>query len=133
MLRKQKAPKAKEGVASPRVTQISKCYGAARFLGTRKRRCVLLAGVFLLTGHTLVFACGPGTVALIEGVAAMPEPPLYKCGREFNDMLARVHKKNWKGALAAYEAHLMHLGKWEAGSTNAAETLVFLRKKAEGK
>ena len=105
-------------------------------LGKRKeprRNRVLLAGFFLLIGHTLAFACGPGTVALIERVGAMPEPPLYKCGREFNDMLARVHKKDWKGALAAYETHLMHLGKWEAGSENVAETLAFLRKKAEGK
>lgn len=131
MLRKRKEPKAKEkaSVASP----LDECHRAARTLGRGKRTRILLAGIFLLTGQTLVLACGPGTVALIERVAAMPEPPQYKCGREFNDMLARVHKKDWKGALAAYEAHLMHLGKWEADSANAAETLAFLRTKAEGR
>jgi hypothetical protein len=78
-------------------------------------------------------ACGPGTVALIERVTAMDEPPMYKCGREFNEMLTRAHKKDWKGALAAYEAHLANLGKWEAGSANAAETLAFLRRKADAR
>jgi hypothetical protein len=132
VLGKRKEPKRKS-TASVRVTQTCECHRAASFLGRRKHSRILLAGIFLLTGHTLVFACGPGTVALIERTAAMPEPPQYNCGREFNDMLARVHKKDWKGALAAYEAHLMHLGKWEAGSANAVETLGFLRKKAEGK
>jgi hypothetical protein len=77
------------------------------------------------------FACGSRTVALIESAIAMEQPPLFRCGSEFNEMLIRAHKKDWKGALAAYEAHLAHLGKWEAGSENAKETLAYLRRKAE--
>jgi hypothetical protein len=48
-------------------------------------------------------------------------------------MLARAHKKDWKAALAAYEAHLANIGKWEAGSANALETLTFLREKANAR
>jgi hypothetical protein len=81
-------------------------------------------------GTATALACGPGTVALIERVITTDEPPRYKCGAEFNDMLARAQKKDWKGALAAYEKHLANLGKWEASSANAAETLAYLRKKS---
>jgi hypothetical protein len=90
-----------------------------------------LALVFVLTGAAAVLACGPRTVALIEAVAEMERPPMFRCGSEFNEMLARAQKKDWKGALAAYEAHLANLGKWEAGFPNAAETLAFLRRKAD--
>jgi hypothetical protein len=64
---------------------------------------------------------------------AMKEPPQFRCGKEFNDMLAYAHKQDWKGALVAYEAHLANLGKWEAGSANATETLAFLRRKADAR
>jgi hypothetical protein len=90
-----------------------------------------LALVFVLTGTAAVLACGPRTVALIEAVAEMERPPMFRCGSEFNEMLARAQKKDWKGALAAYEAHLSGMGKWEADSANARATLDFLRKKAE--
>jgi hypothetical protein len=84
-------------------------------------------------GTTTAPACGPGTVALIERVVTMDEPPRYKCGAEFNDMLARAQKKDWKGALAAYEKHLANLGRWEVDSANASETLAYLRKKSAGR
>jgi hypothetical protein len=90
-----------------------------------------LALVLVLSGAVAALACGPGTVALIESVAAMERPPMFKCGPDFNEMLARAQNKDWKGALAAYEAHLSGIGKWEAGSANARETLDFLRKKAK--
>ena len=87
----------------------------------------------LLGSASTALACGPGTVALIESVTAMHEPPMYKCGREFNEMLARAHKKDWQGALSAYEAHLANLGKWEADSANASQTRAFLRRKADAR
>lgn len=90
-----------------------------------------LALVFVLFGAAAALACGPRTVALIESVAAMEVPPLFKCGPKFNEMLARAQEKDWKGALAAYEAHLSGIGKWEAGSANARDTLDYLRRKAE--
>src|SRR5262245_17856940 len=90
-----------------------------------------LALLFVLSGAAAALACGPRTVALIEAVAAMERPPMFRCGPEFNEMLARAKKKDWKGALAAYEAHLTGIGKWETGSANTRETLDYLRKKAE--
>ena len=85
------------------------------------RWSVTVAIAFALCGaSTPVLACGPGTVALIERMVTTQEPPRYRCGSEFNEMLARAQKKDWRGALAAYQAHLAHLGKWEAGSANAA-------------
>jgi hypothetical protein len=97
-----------------------------------KRFAIALAFA-VFGGAPTALCCGPGTVTLINRVTAMAEPPAYKCGREFNEMLARAHKKDWKGALAAYEAHLANLGKWEAGSANAMETLTFLREKADAR
>jgi hypothetical protein len=90
-----------------------------------------LALALVLSGAaSATLACGPGTVALIELVAAMTKPPMFRCGPKFNEMLAHAHKNDWKSALAAYEAHLAGLGKWEANSANASETLAFLRRKA---
>jgi hypothetical protein len=48
-------------------------------------------------------------------------------------MLARAQKKDWKGALAAYEAHLAGLGKWEAGSANASETRAYLQRMSQAR
>ena len=73
-------------------------------------------------------ACGPDTVALLRNVQKMEKPPLFRCGTDFNDVMARVHVKDWKSALAAYESHLTHLGKWEAGSEDAKATLEYLRR-----
>jgi hypothetical protein len=92
---------------------------------------IALVLVFVLSGVAAALACGPRTVALIESVMAMERPPMFRCGSEFNEMLARAQKQDWKGAFAAYEAHLRGIGKWEADSANARETLDFLRKKAE--
>ena len=85
--------------------------------------------VFAFGMITAANACGPGTVELVQRVAKMEKAPLYKCGPEFNDMLVFVQKHEWKAALAAYEAHLGGLGKWEAGSDSANETIAFLRQK----
>jgi hypothetical protein len=93
----------------------------------RMLRRSALALLFAFFGAESALSCGPGTVALIERVIAMQEPPKYRCGAEFNEMLARAHKKDWKGALAAYETHLTNLGKSEVGSANALETLAYLR------
>jgi hypothetical protein len=92
---------------------------------------LLSHSVFILLSAAVALACGPRTVALIERVVAMERPPMFRCGPEFNEMLARAQKQDWKGALAAYEAHLRGIGKWEADSANVRETLDFLRRKAE--
>jgi hypothetical protein len=94
------------------------------------RSFALALSLVLLGAASAAHACGPGTVTLVESVTAMTKPPMFRCGSHFNEMLARAHKSDWKGALAAYEAHLAGLGKWEAGSANASETLAFLRRKA---
>jgi hypothetical protein len=99
----------------------------------RKWSVTIAISFALLGAATACLACGPGTVALVQRVMKMEKPPLYRCGSEFNEMLARAQKKNWKGALAAYEAHLAGLGKWEAGSANATETLAFLRQMSQGR
>ena len=75
-------------------------------------------------------ACAPDTVALLETVPAMKQPPAYRCGSDFNTVLTLVHKRDWKGALAAYEQHLSGFGKWQAGSADAKATLAYLREKA---
>ena len=73
-----------------------------------------LALALVLSGAvSAALACAPGTVALIEQVAAMTKPPMFRCGPKFNEMLANAHKNDWKGALAAYEAHLA--GLWQMG------------------
>ena len=97
------------------------------------KRSAIAFALAVFGGAPAALCCGAGTVALIERVRAMAEPLAYKCGREFNEMLARVHKGDWKGALAAYEAHLANLGKREAGSENALATLTFLREKADAR
>ncbi len=97
-----------------------------------QQRFLAIALSFALCGaSTTGLACGPGTVALIQRMVTTQEPPRYRCGSEFNEMLARAQKKDWKGALAAYEAHLAGLGKWEAGSANASETLAYLRRMSQ--
>jgi hypothetical protein len=95
-----------------------------------RKLCAAIVVSFAFGATTGTLACGPGTVKLIEYMVTTNEPPRYRCGSEFNEMLARAQKKDWKGALAAYEKHLVNLGKWEAGSANAAETLAYLRKKS---
>jgi hypothetical protein len=95
------------------------------------KRLALIVVLVLFGAASTALACGPRTVALIENVTAMDAPPMFKCGGQFNEMLARAHKRDWKGALAAYEAHLATHGKWEAASANALETLAYLRRKAE--
>lgn len=77
-------------------------------------------------------ACG-ATVALLESVSNGGEVPLFRCGREFNEMLAAAGKKNWKQALASYKAHLGNMGKWQAKSAEANEALAYLEKKAAGR
>jgi hypothetical protein len=42
----------------------------------------------------------------------------------------RAQKKDWKRALAAYEAHMAGLGRSQAGTPNATETLAYLRRKS---
>jgi hypothetical protein len=78
-------------------------------------------------------ACGKNTVAWIEHVMVSDTRPLFLCGSEFNEMLARVQKKDWKGALAAYKAHLANVGRWEAGSADAIEALAYLERKAQAR
>jgi hypothetical protein len=95
-----------------------------------KRFGLALQLVFFTTTAP-AFACGAGTVALIESVMAMDKPPVSRCGSEFNEMLASAHKKDWKRALAAYEAHLAKVGKRRGVSANESETLDFLRRKAD--
>jgi len=99
----------------------------------RTRVLTVSASIVLIGAATTALACGPGTVALIERMVSTQEPPRYRCGSEFNEMLARAQKKDWKGALAAYEAHLAQMGKWEAGSANASQTLAYLRRMAQAK
>ena len=97
-------------------------------------RLVIVAMVFVLCGAaTPALACGPETVAVIEAYTKSGDTPRFRCGAEFNEMLARAQKKDWKGALAAYQAHLAGLGKWEAGSANASETLAYLRRMSQAR
>jgi hypothetical protein len=94
-------------------------------------RHALVLALAVFGSASTALACGPSTVALIESLTIRDRPPLFRCGSQFNKMLADAHKKDWRGALAAYEAHLANLGRWEAGSSNALETLAYLRRKAE--
>ena len=92
----------------------------------------VLALPFVLFGATSTgLGCGRDTVALIEWMMAMDEPLLFRCGSDFNEMLVRAHNKDWKGAVAAYEAHLALVGKQQAGSADASRTLAYLRQKAD--
>jgi hypothetical protein len=92
----------------------------------------LLAALVATTAFSVTeaSACGPDTAALMRRVPDMAAAPAFRCGTHFNDALARAQKKDWKGALAAYEAHLATLGKWQAGSADADATLTFLRRMA---
>jgi hypothetical protein len=96
-----------------------------------RTRFVFALPLVLFGATSTALACGRDTVALIEGVTAMDKPLLFKCGTEFNQMLVRAHRKDWKGALAAYEAHLALVGKPQAGSADASRTLAYLRQKAD--
>ena len=98
------------------------------------RKLISLVSVTLLalTWAAPASACGT-TVAMIDAVANGAEPPLLRCGREFNEMLAAAGKKNWKQALTSYKAHLGNMGKWQANSAEAKEALAYLEKKAAGK
>ena len=92
-------------------------------------RRFVLALAFVASCAATALACGPRTVALIEAAAAAEamKPPLFRCGPMFNEMLVRAHKKDWKGALEAYEAHL----RGRASTADEREALDFLQRKAE--
>lgn len=87
---------------------------------------VTTALLTVLTGQC-ASACGDDTVALIKSIEAGGEAPLFRCGSEFNDMLAAVSRKDWAAALQAYEKHLAGLGKYLRGKPDTEETLAYLR------
>src|SRR4029079_10789678 len=64
----------------------------------RTRVLTVSASIVLIGAATTALACGPGTVALIERMVSTQEPPRYRSGSQFNEMLARAQKKDWKGA-----------------------------------
>ncbi|HRD77190.1 MAG TPA: hypothetical protein PK264_14875 [Hyphomicrobiaceae bacterium] len=88
----------------------------------------------LMASSQSALACTPPTVALIESLASLPEPPIpTKCGSDRNEFMRLAHLKDWKGALAAYERHLTSwFGRQEAGTADARATLDYLRRKAAG-
>ena len=94
----------------------------------RKSLVAAMISLAVIAGATSAQACGPNTLALLKSIEHMKEPPMFRCGTDFNNVLARFHKKDWKGALTAYEAHLANLGKWQAGSKDAVAVLAYLRK-----
>lgn len=98
----------------------------------RKLMSLAAATLLALSCAGPAAACG-ATIALLESVSNGGEVPLFRCGREFNEMLDAAGKKNWKRALASYKAHLGNLGKWQADSAESREALAYLEKKAAGK
>jgi hypothetical protein len=93
-----------------------------RLFGPVAMLCILFAGA------TTALDCGSQTVALIQNVEKDKEPPLLRSGSDFNNMLDRVGKKDWKGALVAHEAHLKGLGKWQAGSECIGDACILATK-----
>ncbi len=98
----------------------------------RKLIPLTAAAALALLSAASASACG-ATAAMIDAVANGAEPPLLRCGREFNEMLAAAAKKDWAQALASYNAHLGSMGKSQSGSAEAKEALAYLEKKAAGK
>ena len=78
-------------------------------------------------------ACGPRTLELVKMLETAAEPPVFACGSDFNELLKQAHQKNWSAALAAYEAHLSGIGKSEANTKQADETLAYLKAMAAAK
>ncbi len=98
----------------------------------RKLIPLTAAAALALLSAASASACG-ATAAMIDAVANGAEPPLLRCGREFNEMLAAVSEKNWAQALTSYKSHLANMGKRQADSAEAKEALAYLEKKAAGK
>jgi hypothetical protein len=69
-------------------------------------------------------------VDLLQKLSTMKAAPEMRCGSEFNQMLALAYKKDWAGALNAYKAHLAGMGRPQAGTPDAQETLAYLAKMA---
>lgn len=89
----------------------------------------LLLATIVATAGT-AHACGGDTAAMFEAAPTMTEMPMFRCGADFNKALSLAHAKDWKGALAAYEAHLAGIGKWQADSADARAALAYLRRMA---
>ena len=92
---------------------------------------IVIVGVWAWTLPAV--ACGPNTAALVKSVEAMDKPPLFRCGSHFNDMLAHAHRKQWPGALKAYQAHLKWIGKSGAETADEKATLQYLQQRARTK
>ncbi len=91
-----------------------------------------LVACLLAASSNAALACG-ADVKLMQMVSEGGEPPLLRCGREFNEMLAHVSKHEWQAALASYRAHLGSAGKSIADTADAKSALAWLEKKAQEK
>lgn len=99
------------------------------FQAPMKVSCLVI-GILAWCTSAPVLACGPRTLEIVKMMEAATEPPVFACGSDFNELLKQAHLKNWPAALAAYEAHLKGIGRSEANTPEAADTLAFLKVKA---
>lgn len=92
---------------------------------------ILAIAAFAALSSAPALACGPRTLEMIKMMENATEAPVFACGSDFNELLKQAQLKNWPAALAAYEAHLKGLGRAEANTPQAAETLAFLKSMAD--
>lgn len=90
------------------------------------RTTFFASAAMLLAASDAALACGPKTLEMVKMMEAASEPPVFACGQDFNELLKRAHQKDWPGALQSYEAHLKGLGRSDAGTPQAAETIAYL-------
>ena len=90
---------------------------------------VLFALFFL--NQSAARACG--TLELVKSMPSVKEVPLFRCGSDFNVTLERAHKRDWAGALKAYQAHLKVRGPSYVATADEKATLDYLGQMARAK
>jgi len=90
---------------------------------------ILVAALWCLSGQA--HACG--TLELVKSMPSAKEVPLFRCGSEFNVTLERAHKKDWAGALKAYQSHLKVRGSSYVATADEKATLNYLTTMARAK
>src|SRR5262245_16371434 len=96
-------------------------------------RYALLVAATLAVFGSQAHACGPTTLDMVKAMDTVDKPPLFRCGSDFNKPLELAHRKDWAGPLTHYQAHLRGLGRWEAGTKQANDTVEYLRMMARAK
>jgi hypothetical protein len=92
-----------------------------------------LLSLFFMSQST-THACGSKSLSIVKAMSSADKPPLAQCGSDFNLTLQRAHKKDWAGALEAYQAHLKGIfGRSNAGTADAKATLQYLSRMARDK